>query len=145
MLDAEGLHDVKITASNQLDEYVIKSLLDQGAPIDVFGVGTSLVTAPPDAALDGVYKLAFANGKPRIKLSENLKKITLPGKKQIYRIMNGAGFFGADIITTSDEANSSVMHHPFEPEKSLDLTGLKQEPLLRKVMENGQILIEKEH
>lgn len=142
MLDAEGLHDVKITASNQLDEYVIKSLLDQGAPIDVFGVGTSLVTAPPDAALDGVYKLAFANGKPRIKLSENLKKITLPGKKQVYRIMNGSGFFGADIITTSDETNPGIMHHPFEPEKSLDLKGLKQEALLHKVMENGKILID---
>lgn len=144
MLDAEGLHDVKITASNQLDEYVIKSLLDQGAPIDVFGVGTSLVTAPPDAALDGVYKLAFANGKPRIKLSENLKKITLPGKKQVHRIINGSGnFFGADVITTSDEKNPTIMHHPFEPEKSLDLKGLKQEPLLHKVMENGKTLIEK--
>ena len=144
MLDAEGLYEVKITASNQLDEHVIKSLLDQGAPIDVFGVGTSLVTAPPDAALDGVYKLAFANGKPRIKLSENLRKITLPGKKQVYRIMNGSGFFGADVITTSDETNPSIMHHPFEPEKSLDLKGLRQEPLLHKVMENGKTLIEKE-
>ena len=89
MLDDAGLNYVKITASNQLDEYVIKSLLDQQAPIDVFGVGTSLVTGPPDAALDGVYKLAYANGKPRIKLSENLQKITLPHKKQVYRILNG--------------------------------------------------------
>lgn len=144
MLDSEGLHDIKITASNQLDEHVIKSLLDQHAPIDVFGVGTSLVTGPPDAALDGVYKLAFANGKPRIKLSENLRKITLPGKKQVYRIITTSGkFFGADVITTADESIPTVMHHPFEPEKSLDLKGLKQEPLLHKVMENGKILIDK--
>ena len=66
MLDDAGLHYVQITASNQLDEYVIKSLQDQGAPIDVFGVGTSLVTCPPDAALDGVYKLAYADGKPKV-------------------------------------------------------------------------------
>ena len=141
MLDAEGLQDVTITVSNQLDEWTIKSLLDQGAPIDVFGVGTSLVTAPPDAALDGVYKLAFADGKPRIKLSENLKKITLPDKKQVYRIFKEPGqFLGADVITLDDESTPSVMHHPFEPEKSLALAGLSMEPLLKPVMENGKII-----
>jgi nicotinate phosphoribosyltransferase len=140
MLDEAGLHDVKITASNQLDEYVIKSLLDQHAPIDAFGVGTSLVTGPPDAALDGVYKLAFANGKPRIKLSENLKKITLPDKKQVFRVKNSAGnFFGADVIATQQEGNPQVMHHPAEPDKSLQLKGFEQEPLLHKVMEDGKI------
>lgn len=141
MLDDAGLNYVKITASNQLDEYVIKSLLDQQAPIDVFGVGTSLVTGPPDAALDGVYKLAYANGKPRIKLSENLQKITLPHKKQVYRILNGRGdFFGADLISLHDEARVEMMHHPSEPDKSLVLTGMKQEPLLHKMMENGRII-----
>ena len=143
MLDAAGLHHVKITASNQLDEYVIKSLLDQQAPIDSFGVGTSLVTGPPDAALDGVYKLAYADGKPRIKLSENLKKITLPDKKQVYRIVNDAGkFLGADVITHDKETKPTVMHHPFEPDKSLHLKGYKQEALLSKVMENGRIINE---
>jgi len=80
-LDDAGLHEVKIAASNQLDEYVIKSLKEQKGPIDIFGVGTNLVIGDPDAALDGVYKLAFANGKPRIKLSENLAKLTMPHKK----------------------------------------------------------------
>jgi nicotinate phosphoribosyltransferase len=140
MLDAAGLNDVKITASNQLDEYVIKSLLDQKAPIDVFGVGTSLVTAPPDAALDGVYKLAYADGRPRIKLSENLRKVTLPDKKQVYRIINGTGkFFGADVITRHDETHPVMMYHPFEPDKSLSLKGLSQEPLLHLAMEKGKI------
>ena len=63
---------MKIVASNQLDEYLIKSLKDQQAPIDVFGVGTSLVTGEPDAALDGVYKLALSGGEPRLKISENM-------------------------------------------------------------------------
>jgi nicotinate phosphoribosyltransferase len=143
LLDEAGLHYVKITVSNQLDEYVIKSLLDQQAPIDVFGVGTSLVTGPPDAALDGVYKLAFANGKPRIKLSENLKKTTLPDKKQVNRIINSDGtFFGADVILKQHESDPETMHHPSEPDKSLSLKGLKQEPLLHKVMEKGKIIHE---
>ena len=141
MLDDAGLQYVTITVSNQLDEYVIKSLMDQRAPIDVFGVGTSLVTAPPDAALDGVYKLSFANGKPRIKLSENLKKITLPGKKQVFRVVNGSGnFLGADVVTLENEKNVTLMHHPSEPDKSLSLQGLKQEPLLHPRMRNGRIL-----
>jgi nicotinate phosphoribosyltransferase len=141
MLDSAGLHYVKITASNQLDEFVVKSLLDQHAPIDVFGVGTSLVTGPPDAALDGVYKLASLEGKPRIKLSENLKKMTLPDKKQVYRVLNNNhGFFGADVITLADESTVEIMHHPSEPEKSLVLKGLNKEPLLHEVMRNGNLV-----
>lgn len=146
MLDEAGLNYVKITASNQLDEHVIKSLLDQHAPIDIFGVGTSLVTGHPDAALDGVYKLAFAGGKPRIKLSENLAKITLPDRKQVHRVLTEDGnFFGADVVTLQDEHDVKVMHHPVEPDKSLSLSGMKQEPLLTKVMDRGKIVHPKTH
>ncbi len=141
MLDDAGLHYVKISASNQLDEYVIKSLQDQEAPIDIYGVGTSLVTGAPDAALDGVYKLSHFDGTPRIKLSENLKKITLPDRKQVYRILNGESrFFGADVITLHDEPEADRMYHPVDPDKSLALKGMKREPLLHPVMENGKIL-----
>ena len=140
MLDEAGLHYLKITASNQLDEYVIKSLQDQNAPIDIFGVGTNLVTCPPDAALDGVYKLSFADGKPRIKLSENLKKITLPDRKQVYRLLaDDDSFFGADLITLHDEKDIDIMHHPVDPDKLLSVSGLKKENLLHKVMSAGQI------
>ena len=141
MLDEAGLHHVTITASNQLDEYVIKSLQEQQAPIDVFGVGTSLVTCPPDAALDGVYKLAYADGKPRIKLSENLKKITLPDKKQVFRMFNGDDrFFGADLIALHDENSIGTMYHPVDPDKSLSVKGMKSEPLLDPVMIDGKIV-----
>jgi nicotinate phosphoribosyltransferase len=144
LLDNAGLHYVKIVASNQLDEYVIKSLFEQGAPIDVFGVGTSLVTGHPDAALDGVYKLSFARNKPRIKLSESLKKTTLPHKKQVFRVFDSSGhFMGADAITLHDEERIDIMHHPFEPDKSVSFAGLKQEPLLHKVMDQGRITIDK--
>ncbi|ARG98472.1 nicotinate phosphoribosyltransferase [Legionella micdadei] len=141
MLDEAGLDYVKITASNQLNEEVIKSLLEQEAPIDSFGVGTNLVIGAPDAALDGVYKLAFANHKPRIKLSETLSKITLPYKKQTYRVLEADGIFlGADVIALAEEEDLDMMFHPFEEAKSFSLKNYKKEPLLHKVMEKGKRL-----
>ncbi|HEX9828819.1 MAG TPA: nicotinate phosphoribosyltransferase, partial [Bacteroidota bacterium] len=81
MLDAAGLQNVKIVVSNQLDEYVIRSIVQQGAPIDMFGVGTHLATGRTSPALDGVYKLSVYDSKPRLKFSENFTKTTLPGLK----------------------------------------------------------------
>lgn len=139
MLNEAGLSYMKIVASNQLDEFVIKSLLEQQAPVDIFGVGTRLVTGQPDAALDGVYKLSMAGGKPRLKLSENVEKITLPGIKQVLRMIDSnSGFAGADTIILSDEHSPAIMYHPFEAGKSLQIENYKQEPLLQKVMENGK-------
>ena len=140
MLDKAGLQHVKIAASNQLDEHLIKSLLDQGAPIDIFGIGTRLITGQPDAALDGVYKLAFFRGKPRIKLSETITKVTLPHKKQVYRMLDENGSFaGADVICLEDEKEPPLMFHPSDPLKSLSLEGMTLEPLLHKVMSKGEI------
>lgn len=139
MLDDAGLDYVKIAVSNQLDEFLIKSLLEQEAPIDIFGVGTNLVTGKPDAALDGVYKLSFFKGKPSIKLSETIEKVTLPHKKQVYRMLDERGnFIGADVITLSNEPEPGHMDHPFDPLKSLSLEKFKKQPLLHKVMENGK-------
>jgi len=138
MLDEAGLAYVKIAVSNQLDEYIIKSLMEQHAPIDVFGVGTSLVTGHPDAALDGVYKLAFANGEPRIKLSENVSKTTLPHRKQVYRTVDNNGhFIGSDVVTLASEQEVEIMHHPMYKDKSLSIGKYKKEPLLEKVMKDG--------
>src|SRR5690606_20010097 len=123
MLDDADLGYVKIVASNQLDEYVIKSLKDQGAPIDIYGVGTNLVTGKPDAAIDGVYKLSEYNGEPRIKLSENIIKVSLPSKKQVYRMLDKNGmFYGADAVAIYDEENVARMEHSFDANKSLELT-----------------------
>ncbi|MEX0771456.1 MAG: nicotinate phosphoribosyltransferase [Balneolaceae bacterium] len=143
MLDEAGLDYVKIAVSNQLDEHVIKSLLDQEAPIDLFGVGTNLVTGRPDAALDGVYKLSYARDKPRIKLSENRDKINLPGKKQVFRILDGKGnFYGADAVARSDEKDVDTIYHPSEIKKSFSVKNFKKEPLLHPIMENGKRLDE---
>lgn len=139
ILDNAGLDYVKIAASNQLDEYVIRSLLQQDAPIDLYGVGTSLVTGKPDAALDGVYKLVHLAGQPRIKLSETLTKITIPHKKQVYRMSDDNGLWiGADVVAMSSEDMIRTMHHPFDSSKSMSLEKCRKEPLLDLVMENGR-------
>lgn len=139
MLDAAGCGDVRIAASNQLDEYVIRSLRQQAAPIDIFGVGTSVAAGQPDAALDGVYKLAVAHDEPRIKISENLAKTTLPGRKQVHRFIDGDGqFLGLDGIAGLDESLPARLIHPFEAHKSTRTAGLTSEPLLHPVMAGGR-------
>ena len=141
MLDDAGLEKVRIVVSNQLDEYLIKSLLDQKAPIDVFGVGTSLATGQPDAALDGVYKLSEINGEPKIKLSENIQKVTLPGAKQVYRYKDESGNFIADAIALEKDELPQKMIHPYDIEKSMELNPAMTIPLLNKVMANGASLL----
>ncbi|WP_045097501.1 nicotinate phosphoribosyltransferase [Legionella fallonii] len=138
MLNDAGLNEVKIIVSNQLDEYAIISLMEQRAPIDVFGVGTSLAVGWPDAALDGVYKLAVAYDKPRIKLSETPSKISLPYKKQVHRVFEREGLFGgADVITLFDEQATNKLYSPFDSLQSFELQFYKQEPLLHEVMQQG--------
>lgn len=140
MLDDEGLDDVKIIASNQLNEMVVKSLLsEQNAPIDAFGIGTELATGKSDAALDGVYKLAEIENNPKMKISENIEKITLPGKKQVYRIFDGEGNFYRDAVLLEKEniEEAKIIYHPVYPEQFTSIQDLKFEPLLHKVARNG--------
>ena len=141
MLDQAGLEDVKIAVSNQLDERVIKSLLDQNAPIDLFGVGTKLVTAYDDPALDGVYKLSAVNGKPTLKISENIEKITLPDVKKVVRYYNKDGSFNSDGVLLENEDITATLYHPHENHKSTEVAALKSELLLNKVVDGGEITI----
>ncbi len=140
MLDASGLIETKILASNQLDEYLIRSLNEQQAPVDGFGVGTELVTGRATAALDGVYKLSAFNGHPTLKLSNTLEKISLPARKETFRFFNGDGNFYADCVCLADEARPEMMVHPYEPDKRCSLVGLTADPLIDTVMENGRIV-----
>ena len=109
MLDAAGFPDAIISASNDLDEYLIESLKAQGAAITSWGVGTNLITAKDNPAFGGVYKLAAiqdenGNFVPKIKLSENSEKVTNPGNKKIYRIYDKeTGKIKADLICMEDE------------------------------------------
>lgn len=107
-LDQEGLEDVKIVASNSLDEYSIESLKSQNAKIDAFGIGERLITAKSDPVFGGVYKLVAIEKDnkliPKIKLSDNVEKITTPGFKNVYRIYDkDTGKAEADYITLKDE------------------------------------------
>ena len=111
MLDDAGFEDAIISASSDLDEYLIDSLKAQGAAITSWGVGTNLITSKDNTAFGGVYKLSAVmddNGNfiPKIKLSENPEKITNPGNKTIYRVYDNNGMIKADLIALADEVYS---------------------------------------
>ena len=140
MLDDAGLQYVKIVVSNQLDEYLIRSLLQQGGPIDFFGVGTRLITANGSPALEGVYKLSMCDGKPRLKFSENYSKVTLPGLKRVLRYSNGDGMFYADAVIHETESSVDQIYHPLFPDQHSNLKNCTSEPMLKKSMEKGKII-----
>ncbi|HUN58813.1 MAG TPA: nicotinate phosphoribosyltransferase [Candidatus Binataceae bacterium] len=116
ILDQHGLQDVPIFASGNLDELKIQALLRGGAPIDAFGVGTEMDVSADAPSLDIAYKLSEYNGIPRIKTS--LGKMSLPGRKQVFRAMNHAGGFYADLIGLADEGAATAAREfkpaPFE-------------------------------
>jgi nicotinate phosphoribosyltransferase len=115
ILDQNGLTEVAILASGNLDEYRINDLLRAGAPIDAFGVGTELVTGGDAPSLEVGYKLAEYGGVPRLKTSQG--KLSLPGRKQIFRAVNASGGFYADLIGLSDEGAVTVARE-FKPAPS---------------------------
>ncbi len=141
-LDKAGLEYVKIAVSNQLDERLIKSLLSQNAPIDLFGVGTRLVTGHESPALDGVYKLTSVNDDPKLKISENIEKITLPGRKKVIRYSGQDGTFYGDGILLDEESSADTIYHPYYPAKHATVTSFNAEELLHPVMVNGDQTIE---
>ncbi|MGH2817427.1 MAG: nicotinate phosphoribosyltransferase [Actinomycetota bacterium] len=122
ILDEAGLGEMQIFLSGDLDEYRIKSLLEEGAPVDAFGVGTQMGTSADAPALGGVYKLVEDERGPKIKLSTG--KATLPGRKQVFRFQNE--IFDYDLIGLEGE----------------EVPGSR--PLLEKVMESGRRLAEPE-
>lgn len=141
-LNDAGLDYVKIAASNQLDERLIKSLIGQNAPIDFFGVGTRLATGHETPALDGVYKLSSVNNEPTLKISENIEKITLPGLKKVIRYLDENNTFYGDGILLDEEQNTDRIYHPHYPAKHSKVSGYRKEPLLQKVMDNGRLTID---
>lgn len=148
MLDAAGLTDCKIVASNSLDEYTISSLISQGACIDLFGVGERLITAKSDPVFGGVYKLCAVeeNGqfKPRIKISETVEKVTNPGLKRVWRIFNQEGIGVGDLLTLWDEDPREV-YGSYEvidtknPWKKVVLDHCSFKPLQRCYVKNGTL------
>ncbi len=147
MLDAAGYPDCGITASNSLDEYIIRDTLLQGAKIDSFGVGERLITSKSEPVFGGVYKLAAVekNGEivPKIKISENTEKITNPGFKKVYRLFSKeSGEAIADVITLFDESiNADEPYEIFDPEhtwKRKTITNFSVEQLTVQIYEKGK-------
>ena len=149
MLDEAGFPDASIVASNDLDEYLIAELKAQGALINVWGVGTHLITSKENPAFGGVYKLAALGSKgqewqPKIKISEDPVKVTNPGVKKIYRLYDAVtGKMKADLITLADETvdNKSdlTIFDPLATWKRMTLKAGKftVRELLVKVFEKG--------
>ena len=147
MLDEAGLDFCKIIASNALDEHLIKALIEQGAPIDIFGVGERLITAKSDPVFGGVYKLAAIekDGQihPKIKISDNPNKITTPHFKHVYRIYEQpSGKAAADLLTVHDEViDTSKPLTIFDPEYTWQTQTFEQytlKQLLIPIFKNGQ-------
>ncbi|HLV49494.1 MAG TPA: nicotinate phosphoribosyltransferase [Erysipelothrix sp.] len=145
MLDDAGLSDCKIMASNSLDEYIIDDLIYQGAQIDQFGVGEKLITSKSEPVLGGVYKLVAQeiNGKivPKIKVSDNIEKITNPGYKRLYRFYDRETNKAlADYIALHDEVipeDKITIFDPVAPWKRQTLENYEVRELKVPIFKNG--------
>ncbi len=150
MLDEAGYTDCKIVASNSLDEYIIRDMIMQGAEVDSFGVGERQITSLSDPVFGGVYKLTAVwdkdgNEIPKIKISENVAKITIPGYKQTWRLFDRkTGKAIADLITMFDEKiDDSKEYELFDPQhtwKRKKITDFIAKPLLKPVFIKGKFV-----
>lgn len=143
MMDEAGMPDIKIFSSNELDENIIRSLKEQGAKIDAYGIGTKLVTASSDPSLGGVYKLVEINGQPKIKISDNQTKKTIPTCKQVYRLTGENNEYLMDILTHYQEAplvpgQEYMAHHPFFDDIKARVIPSKVEAMLKQLFKDGR-------
>ncbi len=152
ILDDAGYPDCGIVASNSLDEWIIRDMLLQGAKVSSFGVGERLITSKSEPVFGGVYKLVGVEDEkgeiiPKIKISENVAKITTPGFKQVYRLYSRENSQAiADVLTLADEVIDD--HSPYEifdPEhtwKRKTVTDFYARPLLKRVFDHGKCVYE---
>ena len=152
ILDEAGCEDCSIVVSNSIDEYVITSLNEQGARIDSYGIGERMITAKSEPVFGGVYKLAAVQRddgtfEPKIKISENVEKITNPGFKALWRIYDrdtGKGI--ADVITMADEVIDPSLPYPYmdeaKPWKRRSFTNFTCEKLQKQIFKNGELVYE---
>lgn len=148
VLDNAGYPDCKICVTNSLDEYLINSLIEQNAKVDLFGVGENLITAKSDAVFGGVYKLVGIekNGEiiPKIKISENVEKITNPSFKKTCRFYSkDTGYALADVIMLKDEVISEKGYDIFDEHntwKTKHLTNYYVKELQKKIFEDGKLI-----
>lgn len=145
MLDEADVPYVKIVASNELDEYIISEIIVQGGQVDVWGVGTNLVTGSGagGGALGGVYKMVEHNGTPKIKLSSNPEKMTNPGYKKVVRFYGADGLMEADALAADPEdvnAGGILIVDPNNPLRRKKLDSVRRAELLVPVVDSGEIV-----
>jgi nicotinate phosphoribosyltransferase len=133
-----------ILASNEINKSVLISLKQQGHEIDAFGIGTHLVTCDDQPAMGCVYKLVEVKGIPRIKLSQELTKMTIPGKKEVYRLFSEDGYSLLDLMIRAGDKppepfNRVLCHHPFDHIKRVYVTPSKIVPLLHPVWDGKRV------
>ncbi|WP_319588469.1 nicotinate phosphoribosyltransferase [uncultured Desulfobulbus sp.] len=143
MLDAAGFPEVRILASNELDEQVIDSIRDEGGRVDIYGVGTKLATAAGTGgvALGGVYKLVAIDGQPKMKTTSDPAKATLPGSKQVLRAVSPGGAYIQDLVCLAGEALAGGMtvYDPTNPLRQTTLPAdVRLVDLRLTVMAQGQ-------
>ncbi len=147
-LDNAGYQDCKICVTNSLDEHLISSLLEQEAKVDLFGVGENLITAKSDAVFGGVYKMVAVEkeGKilPKIKISENVEKITNPSFKKVYRFYDKKTNYAlADVIMLKEEQEPKGEYEIFDPNntwKRKKLSNYNVKELQEKIFEKGELI-----
>ena len=153
MMDEAGLQDAKICASNSLDEYLIRDLIQQGAPIDSFGVGENLITSKNCPVFGGVYKLSAIeneNGEiiPKIKISSTSEKTTNPGYKKVYRFIDRkTGYAKGDVIALADEVidpDTYTLVSDKEPWKRTTLTDYDLVELQKPIFIGGKRVYKEE-
>ncbi|MBO4407300.1 MAG: nicotinate phosphoribosyltransferase [Clostridia bacterium] len=150
VLDEEGFPDAKIVISNSLDEFLIRDVLNQGACIDSFGVGERLITSRSEPVFGGVYKLVAVEDDeghiiPKIKLSENVAKITNPGFKKVWRLYGADGEAVADVLTLPDETidpkdGPYTIFHPAYTWKTKKLDNFTARQLLIPIYQGGRLV-----
>lgn len=145
--DRPFMHDLDVVASNDINETTLRSLNEQHHAITLYGIGTNLVTCQAQPALGCVYKLVDIGGKPRIKLSQEIEKVVIPGKKRAFRLYGKDGDPLLDILLGEDEpdpmAGQRLMcRHPFQAHKRVAVTPNRVECLHEVVFENGKVTSE---
>jgi len=146
MLDEAGFPEVKILASNELDEFIIRSLREGGGRVDIYGVGTRLATCHGEGggALGGVYKLVSYNGRPTLKVTSDISKSTIPARKRLLRVVSGEGRFLMDVMCREEETlrPGDVVYDPTNPLRNKPIpAGSLLEEIRSVVMEAGETTV----
>ena len=143
LLDDAGLKDTKIVASNDIDEHVIREIKTNGGMVDIWGIGTKLATCYDDPALGGVYKLVSLEDNPKIKVANEVEKITIPSKKQVFRLYDEKDIMTGDVIELAEKETleEGLVYDPLNPMRYYKVSNPRKiESLLKLKVKKGKVI-----